>query len=493
MNIITTVQILIKYIQEKPIDIYNPFKHSVDSKDEQNENFYDLRLCYGTVITYNNEYYILTCHHGIQNYETIHLISKVNNKSVICKLNELYSIKQYDFSVLRFDDPNDIKKINHELVSSRLKYQLETETDIKLMINYLPDKDNKDDNKVKGLFVGHNALNANYIGYNIIKFRTEIYPAIPIIEIRITDTASWDIYQGLSGALVYNYQNEIYGIISNYDVMNKILCVIPSYCLYKFFIRSIKKDNIKSLCLSTKVCSFDNKVGHEIDNTYNINYVDDKNKEVKFKKGDLIESINNQEFDKDGYVYIKDLNITVPLDTYCILEDYDLYKIKYYNKSKNYVETIKQINLIPLDNIIRFNLYHNDKIIKYRGLVITEMSEQLIIYYNYLGIDITGLVNDYYNDCYTSTGQKILVVINIDYNELSNIETNIYKLISFPLIKTDIDSYIIPVVSKINNKKINNINDMEKLLSNKSIIRFEFTQKKGLSIKYDDDKVSIKY
>ena len=536
MEIVTTAELLTKYIKKEPKELLNPFKniitegqedekdsndmldldsyfhlvkqHSDSKNDQNNKKNIRFKLCLATVVSYNDNYYALTCYHGIQDYEAMYLLLHVKEggETVVLKVTEMYSIRQYDFSVLEFNDNIAITKTILKIKRNsdiKMKYDFQQNNNNKdnniLKINYFPNKNETFEKN--GLFEGFKEFHCKYVGFNISKIRSELYPAIPTIEIKILDPNLFSSpdYEGLSGALVYNCLYELYGMISHYNITKKVLCVIPTYCLKQFFAMSVTQDKVKSFCFSTQVCNFGtdkvDRFGHEIVNAYNITYLC-SDKDVKFKKGDLIECINDNKFDEDGNILLKELNIAVPMDTYFVLDNSKHYKIKYHTKkATSYSEVTKHVQPIILDDFLKFNFEYHSKVIKYKGLVITEMSEQLLSYYDLLGIKISGLVDDYYNDCYTALGQKILIIMNVEYSKLSDNISEVYKRIGFPLVKGEIDSYFIPIVSKINDKKMNNLLDVEKLLVSDDvnlILRCEFAQRIGISLQYDGLKVFVK-
>lgn len=527
MNIIIPVRILTKYIKNEPQDIWDPFRdisdnlndldnrvnlmrldqHLDDSRNHQDEKF---KSCIATLISYGNEYYVITCYHGIQNNVDIHLLAKLGDEVISCKMDELYSLKEYDFSVLRFCNKDDISKIreyegDHQNNSiMNIKFLKGFPNNFK--INYLSYEGDEGDQEYKE-YEGNEhitgklhikQIRCEHIGYSISKIRSELYPPIPIIDIKINDILDDLSYEGLSGSLVTDHNDKVHGMISHYNIEYRTFCVIPSYCLKLFFVMSLTNDKVKSFCLSTKVCNFiDDRTGHIITKGYNIVYKTVTDRDIKFKNYDLIECINDIPFDDSGNLYFKRIGIYVPLDTYFILENTKYHKFKYHVKKDldNYVQAEKSIYPVPLEKYIRFDLEYHKKIIKYQGLVITEMSEQLLSYYDNLGIKISGKVEDHYNDCYSAINQKLVVIINIEYNKLPSNIFEIYKLIGLPLIRDTGGKYLIPIISKVDDIKINNLDEMEKIIFRSESylsVRLEIAQKKAITLNYEGTNLFIK-
>ena len=62
-------------------------------------------------------------------------------------------------------------------------------------------------------------------------------------------------------------------------------------------------------------------------------------------------------------------------------------------------------------------------------------------------------------------------------------------MIGLPLIKDTGDRYYIPLITKVNDKKINNLEDMKKIMDKQTnlSIRLEIAQKKTITLIYEDD------
>lgn len=509
MNIICPVKIITKYHNSKNILTKNIDKNIVknnnyelnnyfhDHDDHENDIIFCYKICIGTLISYQENYYVITCYHGIQNYECINMCIKLDNEFRIIFMKEFFSLKPYDFSVLTFCDTEDIFLIKkYKYQESIIPFVFDSEIfkiENDLKINVLPNEEFENSDFMTDLNTEY--IKCENIGYNISKIKSELYPPIPIIEIKINNYTNQLNYNGLSGSLIYDFHNNIYGMISYYDTDSNNLCSISPYCLQHFLIMSLSKQDIRSFCLCTKICSFndDKNVGHIINNGYNISYKYSKSHNMRFKKNDIIQSVDDILFDENGNLYFKKMNIYVPLDTYFILKNKKKYKFNYYTKSNNnYIQITRNIYSIPLEKYIKFNLEHNYKLINYKGLIITEMSEELLNYYDNLDIKISGLIEDYYNNCYTFENKKIIIIINIEYDNISQDLSKVYKKIGLPLIKDIDDKYNIPIITKVNKIKINNLVDIEKeIKKSKLFFNIKFTQKNSIILYYDDTNVRL--
>ena len=454
MDVISPVRIITTY-QKKKIKNVLEFNDSIENIAK--------KTCLGILVSYCNKYYVITCYHGIQNNTHIEMVNEFGKYN----MKELYTIKQYDFAVLNFNEKYDI--------NNNKKIDLITNiTDInnpKLKINYL-------DAQSTDYYKKINLEQIDCELQNIItsKFKSEMFPAILALEIQINDISS-DMYEGLSGSIISDNNNKILGMISYYNIENKTFIAIPSYCIKLFFIMALSKDRIRSYCLNTEAKENYNIIKKH----YNINYKTDTGENIKFKLEDKIKSINDTKFDDEGNIYLEELGASIPLDIYFILKNSKYHTFVFIDKKNNIIE--KNICTIPLEDYTMFNIESKD-IVEYKGLIITEASEELLLYYYKSGINIKGKLNDYYNDCY-SNKQKIIIILNIKYEGLDENLSKMYKHNGLPLIKNRDEVYI-PIISKINNNKINNLDELNKIISASNVcsIRLDISKKKSIVLNY---------
>lgn len=505
MNIVTHVKIITKYTIKDPYeftrsssiseedDLVNKFNkitnHFDNSKSRQNDRY---KSCNATLITYNNDYYVITCYHGIRDYLEIYTFIKINEKIYKFKMEELGSIKAYDFTVLIFSDENKMLLNNLDINSKlKIKTDLSLTIDEQIFIKYLKGEQIAwiNTNVLDANELQHKVIFPEYIGYNLSNISSELYPKIPVIEIAIPLNVDQS-YFGLSGSLLQS-ENNVMGQLSFHNTRTNAFIVIPGYCLELFLKMVINSQKIKCFCFTTNVCEFiDNKTGHIITSNNNIKYKSN-NSSIRFKINDIIESIDGNSFDDKGNLYSEKINTYVPLDTFILLENNESYEFKYHvERNDNYTETIKNVNPVILQDYIKIDLEYSDSIIRYNGLVIAEMSEQLLKYYTDKGIRIGGYIDEFYNDCYGM--DKIIVIVNIDNQNASNKFYDIYKRIGLPLVK-GIDEYYIPVITKINKNKISNINDLQlELRKSDPVFKLEFRKDSSVTLSFENGSINIK-
>ena len=489
MDVICPVFITAKCKSNEPQELWSRF-------NLQDRKIFE-RSCVGTLVRHCLKYYIITCYHLVKNHISIEVFVPLRKTFLEYPVQVLGSIKEYDFTVLQFTgDTTEIEKVGDSNIGNLVKNveTLSDQNDIELKYIYRYCKNVVEKN-----------ISVTYNGYIFSKVTSELYPRIPIITISINiseDEISPELgfddssYEGLSGSLL-TARDKIYGIISYYDQDNKLFNVIPSYCFELFLDMVLQKDYIKAFCFSTDICNYDDKnVGHIISKTHGITYRTDMDKEIKFKNSDLIESINGNTFNDDGNIYMEKLRIQVPVDTYVLLENSKYYTIKYYSKKDDsYVEFNKKVYTDNIAHHLKFNFEYCTKFIKFKGLVITEMSEELLKYYDAIGIPITGNVMDHYNKCYTANNQKIVIIVNIDHNISEDLRST-YKTIGLPLMKDVTNKYCIGIISKIDGTKIDNIEHFEKYITinnDKDVsLKVDLARKTSFVLKYSGSSLTVK-
>ncbi|AYV83577.1 MAG: hypothetical protein Hyperionvirus8_61 [Hyperionvirus sp.] len=422
-----------------------------------------LRTSMGSLVSYGESYYVITTFNAIKNNLEIEV--QINK---IYKMKLFYSIEPYDFTILRFSDP-----VNFE-IEGDLKFQMEV--------------DRATDVLGEGVRV-----RCEYDSTIVGCVRSELFPPIPLIVVRMESSA-------LSGSLVMS-KNNILGMVT-YNI-DKVVYALSAYCIVSFFMMGIKGEKIRGICVSSKVCEFENKIGHYITKSYPAIKYDTNRKKISFRKDDLIETIDELNFNENGDLYLKDLAMYVPLDTYIALRGKEYYGMVFHRrKGADYKLIDIKIAPVAIEKYLRIHLEYAPRVIKYRGLEITEFSEQLYQDYVAKGIKLAGYVEDYYTECFAprrdrdNDSQKLVVVKGIDYSAISQNIAERYKFLGLPLIAEHHDDstlkYYMAIITKINNKKIIDLEDLEKqLFKNKSeaspniLLRFALYYKKSFNILYD--------
>jgi len=438
------------------------------------------RICNGLLVEHDNIYYVITCYHFIKDHNELYASIVTLNGIESVSLREVGSIKQYDFSILTFQmdalrnkPKKNNKKINISL--SDIQKSINNPERNKIYLEYVNNVDLEND---KIFAICTNVINTN--------FGSNLYPNIPAISIKlafiktnipISDTDC----EGLSGCILSNKDN-IYGMVSHYDYKTNNLIVISSYCIEIFFNLIIKDKPLKGLYVKTTLCEFDkNKMGKFITSNYGISYETKEGKKIKLNKNDIIYKLDNNKFDNNGKIIIEKLGIYVNIDTYIMLNNNDYIKIEYYKKKgSEYVNVIEIIEKVNLDMYLLFDFEQKKEFINYNGLIITELSENLYSYYEKINVHFIGMIKSLYENCIDVDYYKPVVIIDVNYNGLSDDTIHMYSKIGLPFIKTitsdNMDTTVDPdqnnqdhylsIITHFNNDKIIDLTHLKKLIRN---------------------------
>uniref|UniRef100_A0A6C0EFH5 Uncharacterized protein n=1 Tax=viral metagenome TaxID=1070528 RepID=A0A6C0EFH5_9ZZZZ len=366
---------------------------------------------------------ILTTHHGIKNAHTV----QYEKDGIMQNCKVFSSIEQYDIGILTLDD---------FVTFQQIKTLIKTIDYVRL-------------NELK---------KGKYIVINDFCVHSRLYPRIPVI------TVDESYEQSDSGKMIY-HEEKMLGMIISKDTRVNIL----PYEIILTIIDKFINNNIISIPLNCSICDID------INEDGNISYAlilnDDSvkllngKKPFYFKKDDVIISIDNKEFNKDGMIISDNINKYVYYDTYLLLNLNTSSKIKFYRNNELKSLTINYVNIN--DSIYQINISDNNIKCDINGFKFCELSEDMIM--NYYSKKHIKIINKYYY-LYASNDEKLVVMYGIDpekvkiFNETfdgSYIEDNLVRKFL--------------VVSKVGNKKINGIEDMltiKKNINKTKIITF---------------------
>ena len=224
---------------------------------------------------------------------------------------------------------------------------------------------------------------------------------------------------GCSGSPCVNNNNEIVGIITQYNTEIDSLQILPII----YVLHLINSDNFYTL---------PNTI-----NKYNIIYIND-------------EKVEN------GLVFSQKIQYTIDIYTYTTLNCNE--KIKLTIEQKNKKKDI-YINVIPTDYNTYIPFFFNNKYISYNNIIFVEISKEIIEYYRLVGPFFKYLFLDNKKD------KKIVVPIE----NKSNLKLN-------NLFSNDSQFVRVSTIYKINNKKISNLDDMNEIIlkNKKSELKIEY-------------------
>jgi hypothetical protein len=449
--------------------------HSDEQVVCQNER-YEYRSGTGIIIKYKKLYYVISCFHiSKKSQDTcIYVKNTKNDKTYKFEAVKLLDCYELDISIFSVTDK--------DATLSKLSYLYDSlENPICISGDVI----------IKGLKKSIDNINLNKEVLNTTIVDTvcdicssSLFPPVPMIAIKYIE----GIDKETSGAPVFQ-SNKLIGIISHYNNNTNNVLVLPTYYI-KYLIELINKKiydkTLKTIYLDTNICTLETVKGTEnllmINDNYNISYPGKK----QLKNNHFIKKLNNMPFNNDGKVFCNKTKIWIPLNTYILLHnDCDIFK---FNIVQIENETCKEstVNINPLQVIdaSNINIYTSDKFLIWNNLVFTELSEELLIDYNNKGISIIGTSCTKFKN-YTG---KTIVLIDIIYKDLDDDIKKIYDSYGLPLVNENGRNYYLPYVSKINNKKIDSLETMEKVLQTNEIITINFelgNDKPNIKIKYE--------
>ena len=287
------------------------------------------------------------------------------------------------------------------------------------------------------------------------KLTSELCPQIPLLQCDIGDV-DYTTLEGHSGSFVQK-DGKIVGMITS--IMNKKMEIVP-FEVIKILITNFINTPPKVFPIDVSLCDVDINdslcdVTCLYTNTQTINFNTNKKKNIGFKRGDVISNINGLKFTTSGELYCELLNCYTPYDTYLLLWGKDI-EVSYCSPDDDKLKhvTIKQKNIT--DDIYSVHIYDSGTYYNYNGIIFTELSEQIIIYCKNNDIGIS-------NEILTSYGKiispnKIIIAVSV---KNSNIKIK-NQLVDHGVIKSSTVEQMLkyPILFKIGNKRIKNLNDI---------------------------------
>lgn len=455
-------------------------------KKSFNDNI--IRASVGTFIKINEKIYILACYHGVKHAETIfvHIIFK--NKNM--KAKKKFFMKTYEACVSVFSHELDLVLLETKSmtkINNNIKY-----INMSQFNSNLPKINNTVSfSKNKIIFVSKDVVKLQCKTYECIIKGTEFLylhsynmPAIPYIKANIDYLFNErDNIKGISGSIVsQNQESEIIGMVSDIITKTMILNIIPSFVILRFLNEFVKTGSFKGLCsimAKLTICDIDmnntNINAICIEDNYNINYNRDEynSKNIigaRLKKNDIIIKVNEKNINKNGMIYCSKLGYIL-LTTYIAMhyQCNDLIKLMIVRKNDRGLFDKKNIKIRsrPIRTTKYIPIVHNNNYLELNGLIFVELNEELIEMNINNGIILKGLyINFYHNNPYRNNNkEKVLVLIDIMRNKLNDNILEMCDNYCLPLINTNENEYILPVIKQINKKKkVLNLMEMYKIL-----------------------------
>jgi hypothetical protein len=299
-------------------------------------------------------------------------------------------------------------------------------------------------------------------------------------------------------------------------IENSKLKVIPSVTIMRFIDEIRLTNRFNGICTIvgkfTK-CDFEltennKQYGVLIEDNYDINYNNydykDKHSYMNPRKNDIIVKIEDSEITKTGKIYDKCTGVELDFQTYLALNftcgDTVSMTILRCNKKRNddYKEKKIVIRARPIESMKYVQITFNGLIVDYKGFLFIEMSEDIILNYYNLGIDIGQFLDKYLIVTpYRNEQEHIVVLIDIDKNRISKKNLDIVNTTGLPLMNKTEKYYMIPILKKINKKRIFNLKDLKQSLSQEEdrIFRFAMCDLSRVKIldKHVEKELEIKF
>lgn len=399
-------------------------------------------------------------------------ISKIGSYTIIPYINDIYYVSHSvlvknaidTIAFLEVSDGYENIKTKHIKIIDEFELgfgKIESDLDFQLDINnYIDPKIPEIGQQCKiinnrmtmddDIEINDNNLECHVQNVKFVKLVRESCPSIPIIELEINNFSDDTNILSISGSPV-EYNNKLIGMVHSHNRDNNTIYVIPIYCITQILYNLLKN-------LTYKISSL------FVDNEFNAQTMVIKkvygqsNKQLK--KNDVVLKVNNQNLSNNGLIKCNQMDIMLPYDTYIMLhhknEEIEL-EINRKNKIKTMlIPTMQLDSITKIKNLDRTSFKSN-------GIIFVELTEDLIHFYKAMGHTIGGFVNDILNTKYNKqTSGTFFIVVKIMWDEIDENESQQYKSNGFPLIiKNIVDNIkLIPVLYKINNKKIKSIKDI---------------------------------
>ena len=187
-------------------------------------------------------------------------------------------------------------------------------------------------------------------------------------------------------------------------------------------------------------------------------YVNDK-RSCLFKKGDVILEVDGKQFDNNMMIYCDYIDMKIPMNAYLMIKSNMNPEIpisiksakQYHNNTKI---SIYNLSCIPFNDMFYSRICSNTHY-RWHDMIFMELSEDLILFYKRMGIDIVNNIN--INDTYTTNNKKTIILFNYKKEVFKSHLTKEYYT-SMPYIGQT--GHYFYTVNLLGNKKILNMNDL---------------------------------
>jgi hypothetical protein len=281
-------------------------------------------------------------------------------------------------------------------------------------------------------------------------------------------------FSGMSGSIV-RINNKNMAMICTCAGDGLSLKALPLYLIDNIVVNAITQNifNVLGIQIDTQPCDIEfqnvDMYAHCVVKQ-SCCYINGK-KVYAFSENDIILEVDNKQFNKDKMLWSDILNLYVPLNTYMLIQSNFNptlpIPIKVVKQPGNDIKVrIYNLSSIPYDDMykIRSNV---KEIHVWKKLIFMELSEELIIFYEKLGINIIN--GSLIDGQYAAYNEKVVILFNYKKN-IFNQELSKALYTSIPYVctnrhKNKSQDHYFYVVSAIGQKKINCVNDLKNALN----------------------------
>lgn len=427
---------------------------------------------------------VLTCKHVIQRRDNSNAYCYIKNDMSILRrsLTLISEIHGYDIVLMSTNGKSIHRDMTTECIS--LKNLIKYKNGNILVSTIDIDKSN----------IIQSNIRCNILSVEFCHLKSTILPKIPIIKISIDN---FENPEGLSGSLL-TINNRPAGIIVSY--MNQMIEAIPMQII-KMMVNRLQNISPKGLYLNVSniKARFD---GNPISGLYlkttspqYYRHESIKNIIFSFKQGDIITHIDNTQI-IDGMMFSHELGIDIWFDTYMLLKQAKTLSIKYITQDRDSQYIPKEIIISPreYESTVKININMNHNYHYYKGLVFSELSEEFIRYHALQGINLVGDIYEHYDSItipevkvskYDNEKKpKIIILIDVNYQDPSLKKPDELKKYGLPLVSYK-NGYVFPVLTKIESKKIDSLQNLHTMLNDHDAVRLTFKLDTKTYIRFD--------
>jgi hypothetical protein len=467
-----------------PIDFwnYNDFSRNNDHEfvviDNIQSNIINKRVGNGVFVKINNEIYILTCFHIVENNNMEIKIYYYDINDNLYSGNAKIKLKIEDFDILLLSlnnppsiDPNIIIDENNIFTINNFDF---SNINITKYIEYFCFDTNMENLSKKKIECDYNKIVYEKLFSSILMDHE-----IPMINLVLKSMEHIPI-EGISGSVAF-YDTKPIGlaIIGYYENNNSNIEILPFSFIFGIIKGTFNKKIPSSIIFKYNVYSveFDDNVKYSnknIENLFNMKFynglvisdqfdvkiLNSRKNQFKFLKNDIILNIDGHFINNDNKIYNDIFGCSINIGTYFLTQHYcsDMITIYYMRNDMIYSIIVK---CTSINDSIQYHLNKSPSFLYNDGLVFTELSGKLVDYFRKNNIESHGNLNNVKIDKI----QKYVVLVHINYDYIQREYPKGYEELkknNFPFINKKFS-----ILNKIGNEIVTDIISLRKILTKK--------------------------